>query len=61
MSEKISAEILLPIAVQLFTELTPSKNSSLELNTSLKDKLEERAQDFINFYHQLKAGLERDE
>lgn len=61
MSEIISTELLLPIAAELFREITPERSSLTVSNAAVADLIDQRTTDFANFFHQLKAKLEQGE
>lgn len=61
MSETISTELLLPIAAELFREITPEKSSPTVSDAAVADLIDQRTTDFANFFHQLKAKLEHGE
>lgn len=61
MSEIISTELLLPIAAELFREITPERSSLTVSNAAAADLIDQRTTDFANFFHQLKAKLEQGE
>ena len=61
MSEIISIELLLPIAAELFREITPEKSSPTVSDAAVADLIDQRTTDFANFFHQLKVKLEHGE
>ncbi len=61
MPEKLSPDLLLPIAAQLFMEISPERNSTHVQNKDMNELIETRSTDFANFYRLLKTRLEHAE
>ena len=61
MPEKLSPDPLLPIAAQLFMEISPERNSIHVQNGGMNELIEARSTDFASFYRLLKTKIERAE